>query len=161
MWDTSDYGYVCPRCGGILRIRSGKWGEFFGCSNYPRCRHIAEVGIDREPVEKPPKEVRDARIRAHKYFDRLWKRSNKHHKKHNGPVFGSRHDAYAWLRKVMGLPAEEAHMKQMSAEQCNKVVYESRMLLYDDFRERNSKVFINFFGLRVYRPLKYEERKSE
>ncbi len=29
---------VCPRCGGKLVERSGKYGTFFGCSNYPKCK---------------------------------------------------------------------------------------------------------------------------
>lgn len=29
---------ICPRCGGILVERNGKYGMFFGCSNYPKCR---------------------------------------------------------------------------------------------------------------------------
>lgn len=28
----------CPRCGGRLVLRNGKYGDFYGCSNYPRCR---------------------------------------------------------------------------------------------------------------------------
>ena len=28
----------CPRCGGNLVLRHGKYGSFYGCSNYPRCR---------------------------------------------------------------------------------------------------------------------------
>lgn len=28
---------VCPRCGGNLVRRNGKYGSFYGCSNYPRC----------------------------------------------------------------------------------------------------------------------------
>ena len=28
---------VCPKCGGSLIERSGKYGKFFGCSNYPKC----------------------------------------------------------------------------------------------------------------------------
>lgn len=28
---------VCPRCGGTLVQRNGKYGSFYGCSNYPRC----------------------------------------------------------------------------------------------------------------------------
>ena len=28
----------CPICGGSLILRSGKYGEFYGCSNYPKCR---------------------------------------------------------------------------------------------------------------------------
>lgn len=27
----------CPRCGGSLILRSGTYGRFYGCSNYPRC----------------------------------------------------------------------------------------------------------------------------
>jgi len=28
----------CPRCGGKLVFRNGKLGQFYGCSNYPKCR---------------------------------------------------------------------------------------------------------------------------
>lgn len=28
---------ICPQCGNSLKIRQGKYGEFFGCSNYPHC----------------------------------------------------------------------------------------------------------------------------
>ena len=30
---------LCPRCGGELVKRNGKFGAFFGCSNYPSCRY--------------------------------------------------------------------------------------------------------------------------
>lgn len=30
----------CPRCGGDLVLREGKYGLFYGCSNYPRCNYI-------------------------------------------------------------------------------------------------------------------------
>ena len=29
---------ICPRCKGKLILREGKYGEFYGCSNYPNCR---------------------------------------------------------------------------------------------------------------------------
>lgn len=29
---------ICPQCGGNLVLRNGKYGRFYGCSNYPRCR---------------------------------------------------------------------------------------------------------------------------
>ena len=29
----------CPRCGGNLILREGKYGRFYGCSNYPDCRY--------------------------------------------------------------------------------------------------------------------------
>lgn len=28
----------CPRCGGKLVVRSGRYGDFYGCSNYPTCK---------------------------------------------------------------------------------------------------------------------------
>ena len=30
----------CPKCGGDLVERQGRYGRFLGCSNYPRCRYI-------------------------------------------------------------------------------------------------------------------------
>lgn len=31
----------CPRCGGILVERKGRYGRFYGCSNYPNCKFIS------------------------------------------------------------------------------------------------------------------------
>lgn len=31
---------ICPKCGGILVERKGKYGKFIGCNNYPKCRYI-------------------------------------------------------------------------------------------------------------------------
>jgi hypothetical protein len=33
---------ICPKCGGALVMRNGKYGQFRGCSNYPACRFIAK-----------------------------------------------------------------------------------------------------------------------
>lgn len=29
---------ICPKCGGTLVQRNGRYGSFYGCSNYPRCK---------------------------------------------------------------------------------------------------------------------------
>lgn len=29
---------ICPKCGGQLVKRRGKYGSFYGCSNYPKCK---------------------------------------------------------------------------------------------------------------------------
>ena len=29
---------ICPQCGGRIVPRSGRYGSFYGCSNYPKCR---------------------------------------------------------------------------------------------------------------------------
>lgn len=33
---------LCPNCGGHLVKRSGRYGIFYGCSNYPRCKYTAK-----------------------------------------------------------------------------------------------------------------------
>lgn len=33
---------ICPKCGGELVRRNGKYGPFRGCANYPKCRFIAK-----------------------------------------------------------------------------------------------------------------------
>ncbi|MBS0357778.1 MAG: type I DNA topoisomerase [Proteobacteria bacterium] len=39
-------GRVCPLCESPLQVKSGRYGKFIGCTNYPKCRHM-------EPLEKP------------------------------------------------------------------------------------------------------------
>ena len=29
---------ICPKCNSELKLRKGKYGQFYGCSNYPECR---------------------------------------------------------------------------------------------------------------------------
>lgn len=33
----------CPKCEGALIERSGKFGKFLGCSNYPKCTHTEKI----------------------------------------------------------------------------------------------------------------------
>jgi hypothetical protein len=34
---------VCPKCDGELSEKSGKYGSFYGCSNFPKCRYTKQV----------------------------------------------------------------------------------------------------------------------
>ncbi len=34
---------ICPRCGGELVLRKGKYGDFYGCSNYPKCKFTQNI----------------------------------------------------------------------------------------------------------------------
>ena len=34
---------ICPRCGGQMVERNGKYGRFYGCSNYPKCRFVLNI----------------------------------------------------------------------------------------------------------------------
>lgn len=31
---------ICPKCNGNLVERNGKYENFVGCSNYPKCKYI-------------------------------------------------------------------------------------------------------------------------
>lgn len=33
----------CPKCKGVLTLKKGLYGEFYGCSNYPECKFNARV----------------------------------------------------------------------------------------------------------------------
>lgn len=36
-------GGICPQCGSKLVLRNGKYGDFYGCSGYPKCRFIKNI----------------------------------------------------------------------------------------------------------------------
>ena len=44
-------GETCPECGGDLVVRTGKYGKFVSCSNYPKCKYI------KKEEKKPATEV--------------------------------------------------------------------------------------------------------
>jgi hypothetical protein len=29
----------CPECGAALKLKSGRYGEFYGCTGYPECKY--------------------------------------------------------------------------------------------------------------------------
>ncbi len=34
---------VCPVCGNLLKRRTGKFGEFYGCRSYPECKYTEDI----------------------------------------------------------------------------------------------------------------------
>lgn len=34
---------ICPRCNATLVLRKGKYGDFYGCSNYPKCKFTKDI----------------------------------------------------------------------------------------------------------------------
>ena len=36
----------CPNCGSVMYLRTSKYGQFYGCSNYPKCKGV--VNIEKE-----------------------------------------------------------------------------------------------------------------
>ncbi|WP_300367546.1 type I DNA topoisomerase [Hydrogenimonas sp.] len=50
-------GRECPECGSELLLRSGRFGEFIACSNYPKCKYTE--AIEKEGEEKPKPQTTD------------------------------------------------------------------------------------------------------
>lgn len=101
-------------CAGVLCLWwSQDLGRYwYGCDHFPKCRGSLPARIDGSPVGEPRKKsLQAARNAAHNAFDTLWK--DKH---------VSRTAAYKWLQKVMKLTPDQAHMYQMSEEQCAEVI---------------------------------------
>ena len=46
----------CPDCGGKLSVKSGRFGPFIACTNYPDCKHTKPLKQDKVP-DRPTDEV--------------------------------------------------------------------------------------------------------
>lgn len=38
----------CPKCDGNLLLRSSIYGKFYGCSNYPKCKHVEKLDGEKK-----------------------------------------------------------------------------------------------------------------
>ena len=36
---------ICPLCGAPMKFKEGRFGEFLGCSQYPRCKHSVKIPV--------------------------------------------------------------------------------------------------------------------
>lgn len=43
----SNYPKPCPKCGGLLLVKQGNYGPFFGCCNYPDCRYTQRIDVTK------------------------------------------------------------------------------------------------------------------
>lgn len=37
----------CPKCGASMYLREGKYGKFYGCSNYPKCNGTRKISKNK------------------------------------------------------------------------------------------------------------------
>jgi DNA topoisomerase-3 len=58
--DEASTARRCPQCGkGILVLRHGKYGDFYGCSDYPHCRYTEQPGkSERAPLTEEQKQYK-------------------------------------------------------------------------------------------------------
>lgn len=102
----------CADCGAPMVLRDSRFGPFYGCTRYPACTGKHGAHPDGRPLGNPANAAtREARIRAHAAFDRLWQ---------DGGL--TRDDAYAWLRSALGMSKRECHIAKFDEVQCARVV---------------------------------------
>jgi DNA topoisomerase-1 len=61
----------CDKCGAMMVIRSGKFGKFLACPNYPTCKNTKPLEEDKPIVAKCPicgKNVKRLKSKRGKYF---------------------------------------------------------------------------------------------
>lgn len=103
--------HPCPECGAKMVLRNSKFGLFYGCTSFPKCKATHGAHADGQPLGIPANaKTKKARIRAHDAFDQLWK--DKHM---------SRGDAYFWMQGAMVMTAEEAHIGRFTEDQCDEL----------------------------------------
>lgn len=103
--------HPCPECGGAMVLRNSKYGLFYGCFTFPKCKATHGAHKDGKPLGIPAdKKTKKARMDAHEVFDQLWK--GKHM---------SRGDAYEWMQEAMEMSEEEAHIGRFNIDQCEEL----------------------------------------
>ena len=101
-----------PGCDGELVLKPSKYGQFYGCTNWAKtgCPGAHGAHPDGTPLGIPAsKETKQARMKAHAAFDRLWKGRG---------ARMNRHQAYVWMRRAMCMTEAEAHIGRFTIEQC-------------------------------------------
>ena len=69
----------CPKCGASMREKNGRYGQFLGCSNWPRCNGTRDVNpTDNSTPTKPTKPTRrKSRAESHTPGDNQLRLSTK------------------------------------------------------------------------------------
>ena len=104
--------YSCPECGSGMVLRDSWRGLFYGCERFPDCRCAHGAHPDGRPLGIPAdKETKKFRMKAHDWFDRLWRSERM-----------TRKEAYMWMRETMFLTRSQAHIGKFDKKQCMQLI---------------------------------------
>lgn len=121
-------GKICPYCGrqtefvDSIEVYGTSYGMIYLCRD---CDAYVGVhkGTDRALGRLAQKQLRKLKHQAHEYFDKIW--MNK---------YMTRHEAYAWLSRILEIPVEYTHIGMFSEVTCERVINFSKQLL-NDYRQ--------------------------
>lgn len=114
---------ICPYCAKKPEYVDSKviYGTSYGMVYY--CKECdAYVGVHRNST-KPlgrlaNRELREAKKKAHFYFDQLWQRAIKEGRK----KYEARNAAYKWLSTELNISLTYTHIGMFDVELCDKVI---------------------------------------
>lgn len=104
---------LCGECGALMILRKSPRfkSPFYGCSRFPECRGSHGAHPDGRPLGIPAnKATKEARIKAHEYFDRLWLST----------ITMTRRKAYKMLAERMGVA--EIHIGESDIATCKRII---------------------------------------
>ena len=103
---------ICPICRSLMILRNSRYGKFWGCSQWPKCKATHGAHPDGRPLGVPGNDAtKISRIEAHAKFDTWWK------------VEGiTRKEAYRNLQRIMNLSKNDAHIGRFTVEQCRMLM---------------------------------------
>jgi len=121
-------GLICPYCGRLTEFVDSKkvYGKSYGmiylCESCDAFTGVHE-GTSKAHGRLGNKELREAKHKAHQYFDKIARTSliNKIWDKWI-PNVSNRNKAYKWLAQQMGIDEEICHIGMMDVEQCMRVI---------------------------------------
>lgn len=117
-------GMLCPFCNSQVefcsadRVYGVKYAHLnlYVCSRFPDCDSYvgSHEGTGLPKGTLADKALREARKLAHAAFDPLWREGETE-------IF-SRHEAYEWLARQLGIGKNETHIGMFDVQTCEKVV---------------------------------------
>lgn len=121
---------ACPDCGSPMVLRPSRYGQFYGCSQFPACRGTHGAHPDGKPLGVPANtETKQARIAAHAAFDPLWQDAPSLYRIEDDYETAckrirrrARLRAYTWLSEQMGIPFHDCHIGNFDKATCERVV---------------------------------------
>lgn len=100
---------TCPECGSRMELKNSKYGPFYGCTTFPKCRATHGAHPDGKPLGTPAdKETKQLRIKIHRLCDGIWGEWESKECDRKG--------MYAWLKKN----APKPHIAEMDKEELLK-----------------------------------------
>lgn len=126
MNDEINKGLICPYCGAESELIDSVeiYGTSYGmiricrpCDAYVGCHANSKKHVAKGRLAN--KELRVLKIKAHKYFDPLWKRAIE---KYGWGKKKARGKAYKWIAEELGIKIKDSHIGFFDIEQCKKVI---------------------------------------